>query len=231
MVMTICCIIPAYQESRAIKDVVTRSRNYCSSVVVIDDGSTDNTGQIAAESGAKVLHHPRNLGKGAALRTGFNHALEMSYEIVITLDGDLQHNPHSIPRFVQKIEEGFDVVVGSRSSTQSDEMPFLRKLSNLITTQVLRVLFKVPVTDSQSGYRAFRRKVLEVVQIRDDGFAAETEILFDARRAGFKISEVPIATNYGDEESKIRAHRDITRWLLTLAKNLRPQPRLVRQSE
>ncbi|MFX1318284.1 MAG: glycosyltransferase family 2 protein [Promethearchaeota archaeon] len=229
--MTVCCVIPAYQESRAIKEVVTLSRKYCSCVIVIDDGSTDNTAQIAEEQGAKVLRHPQNMGKGAALRTGFNYALTVGCEIIITLDGDMQHNPRSIPRFIQKIEEGFDVVVGSRSSTQSREMPFLRKLSNLITTQVLRVFFKVPVTDSQSGYRAFKRQVLGVIQVRDDGFAAETEILIDAQRAGFKISEIPIATSYGDEESKIRAQRDITRWILTLSKNFRPHPRLVRQSE
>lgn len=229
--MKVCCIIPAYQESRAIREVVTLSRKYASCVIVIDDGSTDNTGQIAEESGAKVLRHSRNRGKGAALRTGFHNALDLGCDIIITLDGDMQHNPHSIPRFVQKIEEGFDVVVGSRSSTQSEEMPFVRKLSNLITTQALRVLFKVPITDSQSGYRAFRRKVLESIQIRDEGFAAETEILIDARRAGFEISEVPIATNYGEEESKIRARRDIARWLVTLTKNLRPQPRFVRQNE
>jgi glycosyltransferase involved in cell wall biosynthesis len=229
--MKVCCIIPAYQESRAIKEVVTIAQKYCSCVIVIDDGSTDNTGQIAEKNGAKVLRHARNFGKGAALRTGFEYAFNRSCEIIITLDGDLQHNPNSIPRFIKKIEEGFDVVVGSRSSTQSEEMPILRKLSNLVTTQILRIFFKVPVTDSQSGYRAFRRQVLGGLQIRDDGFAAETEILIDAQRAGFKISEIPIATNYGDEESKIRAHRDITRWLLTLSKNLRPHPRLIRQSE
>ncbi|MFX1565937.1 MAG: glycosyltransferase family 2 protein [Promethearchaeota archaeon] len=229
--MRTCCIIPAFQESRAIKQVVDLSQRYCPNIIVIDDGSTDNTQQIAEKAGATVLRHSQNRGKGAALRTGFNHALQMGYDIIITLDGDLQHNPHSIPRFISKIHEGYDVVVGSRYATRSEEMPFARKLSNLITTQALRVFFKLPVTDSQSGYRAFRKKVLEVVHVRDDGFAAETEILIDAQRAGFAITEVPIATNYGDEESKIRASRDIARWLLTLSRNLIPQTRFVRQSE
>jgi glycosyltransferase involved in cell wall biosynthesis len=199
--------------------------------VVVDDGSTDNTNRIAEDSGAIVLRHSKNLGKGAALRTGFNYAVETACDIIITLDGDMQHNPHSIPRFIEKINKGFDVIVGSRYATKSEEMPFARKLSNLITTQALRVFFKVPVTDSQSGFRAFRKEVLEAISVRDDGFAAETEILIDAKRAGFKISEVPIATNYGEEESKIRARRDITRWLLTLGRNLLPHSRLVRQSE
>lgn len=229
--MKVCCVIPAYQESRAIKQVIHLSQKYCTNIIVVDDGSTDNTSQIAEASNAIVLRHSKNLGKGAALRTGFNHALEMGCEIIITLDGDLQHNPHSIPRFIDKLHQGFDIVVGSRYATRSEEMPFLRKLSNLITTQALRVFFKVPVTDSQSGYRAFRKQVLEVIPVRDDGFSAETEILIDAKRAGFEISEVPIATNYGEEESKIRARRDITRWLLTLSRNLLPHSRFVRQSE
>ncbi len=229
--MKVCCIIPAYQESRAIERVVRLSQKFCSCVIVVDDGSTDGTGKIARESGAIVLQHPRNLGKGAALRTGFNYAIDQPCEAIVTLDGDLQHNPHSIPRFLEKLNEGFDVVVGSRYSTQTEEMPFMRKLSNLITTQALRVFFKVPVTDSQSGYRAFKRQVLETIQVRDDGFSAETEILIDAKRAGFEISEVPIATSYGDEESKIRAHRDISRWLLTLSRNLFSHSRFFRRSE
>ena len=229
--MKICSIIPAYQESRAIKQVVTLTQKYCTCVIVVDDGSTDDTKRIAEDSGAIVLRHPHNLGKGAALRTGFTYAVETACDIIITIDGDMQHNPHSIPRFIKKINKGFDVIVGSRYATKSEEMPFMRKLSNLITTQALRVFFKVPVTDSQSGFRAFRKEVLEAISVRDDGFAAETEILIDAKRAGFKISEVPIATNYGEEESKIRAHRDIARWLVTLSRNLFPHSRFVRQSE
>jgi glycosyltransferase involved in cell wall biosynthesis len=229
--MKVCCVIPAYQESRAIDRVITIARKYCTHVVVVDDGSTDNTGKIAEANGATVLRHPTNLGKGAALRTGFNYTIKKQYDVVITLDGDLQHNPHSIPRFLDKIKQGYDIIVGSRYQTQSEDMPFARKLSNLITTTVLRVIFKVPVTDSQSGYRAFKRRVLETIPVRDNGFAAETEILIDAQRAGFLISEVPIATSYGEEESKIRAGRDISRWLATLGQYLFYRPRLLSQNE
>ncbi len=229
--MKVCCLIPAYQESRAVDQVISIAQKYCTHVVVVDDGSTDNTGKIAEANGAKVLRHPTNLGKGAALRTGFNYAIEKQYDVIITLDGDLQHNPHSIPRFLDKIKQGYDIIVGSRYQTQSEDMPFARKLSNLITTTVLRVFFKVPVTDSQSGYRAFKRRVLEKIPVRDNGFAAETEILIDAQRAGFLISEVPIATSYGEEESKIRASRDISRWLVTLGQYLFYRPRFLSQNE
>ena len=93
------------------------------------------------------------------------------------------------------------------------------------------MFFKIPVTDSQSGYRAFRKDVIARIPIRDNGFAAETEILIDAQRAGFRIGEVPIATNYGDEESKIRARQDTFRWLKTLSRNLFYRPRFLSQSE
>jgi len=229
--MKVCCIIPAYQESRAIDQVIRIAQNYCTHVVVVDDGSTDNTAKIAQDNGATVLRHPTNLGKGAALRTGFDYTVKKQYDVMITLDGDLQHNPHSIPRFLDKIKQGYDIIVGSRYQTQSEDMPFARKLSNLITTTVLRVFFKVPVTDSQSGYRAFKRRVLETIPVRDNGFAAETEILIDAQRAGFLISEVPIATSYGDEESKIRAGRDISRWLVTLSQYFFYRPRFLSQNE
>lgn len=218
--MTVCCVIPAYQESQAIAQVVTLSRKFCDCVIVVDDGSTDKTGSMAMENGAKVIRHPKNYGKGAALRTGFHTALESDCDIIVTLDGDLQHNPHSIPRFLQKISDGADIVVGSRYATLTETMPFFRKLSNMITTKALRLFFKIPVTDSQSGYRAFTRRVLEVISVRDNGFAAETEMLIDAQRAGFTITEVPIATSYGEEKSKIRAQRDIVRWLVTIARNL-----------
>lgn len=229
--MKVCCIIPAYQESRAIDQVIRIAQKYCTHVVVVDDGSTDNTGKIAQDNGATVLRHPTNLGKGAALRTGFDYTVKKQYDIMITLDGDLQHNPHSIPRFLDKIKQGYDIIVGSRYQTQSEDMPFARKLSNLITTTVLRVFFKVPVTDSQSGYRAFKRRVLETIPVRDNGFAAETEILIDAQRAGFLISEVPIATSYGDEKSKIRPGRDISRWLVTLSQYFFYRPRFLSQKE
>jgi glycosyltransferase involved in cell wall biosynthesis len=230
--MKVCCVIPAYQESRAIEQVVHKSQRYCDRVIVVDDGSTDGTGSIAAATGALVLSHPRNLGKGAALRTGLGKALNLACPVTITLDGDGQHDPRSIPRFVQAIQEkDADVVVGSRYATLAEAMPFARKLSNLMTTKALRLLYGVPVTDSQSGYRAFTKRVLRTIRVRSNGFAAETEMLIDAKRAGFKIAEVPVATSYGEEKSKIRALRDIARWVLTLIRNLLYRPRFLSQNE
>ncbi|MFX1474327.1 MAG: glycosyltransferase family 2 protein, partial [Promethearchaeota archaeon] len=140
--MKICCIIPAYQESQAIAQVVQTTRKYIDCVFVVDDGSTDGTGDIAERSGAVVLRHPRNLGKGAALRTGFQKALQADCGIIITLDGDGQHDPNLIPRFLTKIKtDKADVVVGSRYTTLAETMPLFRKLSNLMTSILLRLLF------------------------------------------------------------------------------------------
>jgi glycosyltransferase involved in cell wall biosynthesis len=179
-----------------------------------------------------VLRHARNLGKGAALRTGLRKALHLTCPVIITLDGDGQHDPRSIPRFLQVIQEtDADVVVGSRYATLAEAMPFARRLSNLLTTKALRLLYGVPVTDSQSGYRAFTKRVLRAIRVRSNGFAAETEMLIDSRRAGFKIKEVAVATSYGEEKSKIRALRDIARWVLTLIRNLFYRSRFLSQSE
>lgn len=230
--MKVCCIIPAYQESQHIAQVVSTTKQYIDCVFVIDDGSTDGTGDIASKNGGIVVRHPRNIGKGAALRTGFQKALRTGCDIIITLDGDGQHDPNLIPRFLKKIQkENADVVVGSRYATLAETMPFLRKLSNLMTSRLLRIFFRLPITDSQSGYRAFSRRILEWITVRDNGFAAETEILIDAKRAGGTFAEVPISTIYGDEESKIRAHRDIARWLSTLFRNLIHRDRFTRQKE
>ncbi len=230
--MKVCCIIPAYQESQAIAQVVSTTRQYIDCVFVIDDGSTDGTGDIALKNGAVVLRHPRNIGKGAALRTGFWKALQTGCDIIITLDGDGQHDPHLIPRFLIKIrQERADVVVGSRYTTLADSMPFFRKLSNLMTSRLLRIFFRIPVTDSQSGYRAFSKRILKWIKVRDNGFAAETEILIDAKRAGGTFAEVPISTIYGSEESKIRASRDIARWLSTLFRNFIYRERFARKIE
>jgi glycosyltransferase involved in cell wall biosynthesis len=230
--MKVCCIIPAYQESNHIEQVVRTTKQYIDCVYVIDDGSTDETGDLASKSGGIVVRHPRNVGKGAALRTGFQKALRTGCDIVITLDGDGQHDPNLIPRFLRKMQQvKADVVVGSRYTTLADTMPFLRKLSNLMTSKLLRIFFRIPITDSQSGYRAFSRRILEWITVRDNGFAAETEILIDAKRVGGTFAEVPISTIYGEEESKIRASRDIARWLVTLFRNFIYRERFTRQNE
>jgi len=217
--LKIFCVIPAFNEEKYIYDVAKMAKEFVDTVIVVDDGSTDETFSKAMDSGAIVLKHEKNLGKGAALRTGFKYALEHGADIVVTLDGDMQHNPFEIPKFLEKIrEEGVDIVVGSRFLEKVKNMPIQRRLSNFITTKILNKIFKVPMTDSQSGFRAFKTKVLEEVTFKDDRYGAETEILIEAKRKGFNIVEVPISVRYEGQRSKIRPMRETLSWIWLIIK-------------
>ncbi|MEX2702107.1 MAG: glycosyltransferase family 2 protein [Candidatus Baldrarchaeota archaeon] len=217
--MRVFCVIPAFNEEKYIYDVAKIAKEFVDVVVVVDDGSIDKTFRRAIDSGAVVLRHEENMGKGAALRTGFKYALEHGADIVVTLDGDMQHDPLEIPKFLEKIrEEDADIVVGSRFLEKVKGMPIQRRLSNFITTKVLNKVFKVPVTDSQSGFRAFKRKVLEKVTFKDNRYGAETEILIEAKRKGFNIVEVPISVKYENQKSKIRPIRETFSWIWLIIK-------------
>ncbi len=217
--MRVFCVIPAFNEEKYIYDVAKIAKEFVDVVVVVDDGSIDKTFSRAIDSGAVVLRHEENMGKGAALRTGFKYALEHGADIVVTLDGDMQHDPLEIPKFLEKIrEEDADIVVGSRFLEKVKGMPIQRRLSNFITTKVLNKVFKVPVTDSQSGFRAFKRKVLEKVTFKDNRYGAETEILIEAKRKGFNIVEVPISVKYENQKSKIRPIRETFSWIWLIIK-------------
>ncbi|MHA1754624.1 MAG: glycosyltransferase family 2 protein [Candidatus Odinarchaeia archaeon] len=212
----IFAVIPAYNEEKLIKDVIKETKKYTDKIIVVDDGSIDNTASVAKEEGVILVRHPFNMGKGAALKTGFKKAIELGADIIVTLDGDLQHDPREINRLVYYLKNSnADIVVGSRFLTRKNIslMPGQRILSNMITSAILKFFFRVPVTDSQSGFRVFKASALRVLDAKDKKFAAETEILIDAKQKGFIIKEVPISIRYGHEKSKINPLKDTFRWL------------------
>ncbi|MHA1594977.1 MAG: glycosyltransferase family 2 protein [Candidatus Baldrarchaeia archaeon] len=214
--MKVACVIPAYNEEPNIGHVVKGAKKYCDLVIVVDDGSTDRTSLEAKREGAIVIRHQRNLGKGAALRTGFKSAIEHGADVIVVIDGDGQHDPNEIPKLVQALlNRDADIVIGSRFlKRQLSGMPPQRILSNFLTTTILKLLFGIKITDSQCGFRAFKRTALEkLIDFEDNKYAAETEILINAKRYGFKIIEVGISVKYGEEESKIRPIRDTVRWI------------------
>ena len=197
--MRICVIIPAYNEAENIGAVVAGARRFIEDVAVVDDGSTDDTAARARQAGAILLEHKVNQGKGEALKTGFDYALEKNYDAVITLDADGQHDPDEIPQFIKVAEEA-DVVVGTRARQRAG-MPLIRRATNTISSWILSGLAGQRLTDTQSGYRLIKARVLRTAKTKTTGFEAESEILLEAIERGFYVVEIPIRTIYGGGKS------------------------------
>ncbi len=216
-------VIPAYNGGEPLLGVVRETAALLSPerVLVVDDGSTDGAPARVAEAGFRVVVHPVNRGKGAALRTGFETAVADGASGVLTLDADGQHDPAWIPRFLDAAG-GVDMVVGSRMQETGD-MPRLRVAVNHFTSWVVSALAGARITDSQSGFRWISRAVLEAVPLESERFDAESEILIKAGRLGFRIQEVAMPAVYGEEVSKVHPFRDTLRFFRLVGRSLRWQ--------
>lgn len=219
--MKICVVIPAHNESKAIAGLVKEIKGQGLDVLVVDDGSSDNTDQIATLAGAVVLRSEVNEGKGVCLRKGFKYALANDFDAVITMDGDGQHLPQELPQFVRlaNTSKG-DVFVGNRMYKTKD-MPFVRIATNRFMSWMISRLSGQKIPDSQCGFRLIRRRVLEIVELKTAKFEIETEILIKAARSGFKIEPVLIKTVYGGEKSRINPLVDTLRFIRFLTQGLR----------
>ncbi len=205
-------VIPAFRESAEIAAVVAGVRAHGIRVIVVDDGSPDDTSEAARRAGADVVRHPRNCGKGAALRTGFARAREAGCAWILTLDADGQHDPADIPAFVTAAaQDDCDALVGNRMRDLGD-MPLLRRWTNRAMSRWISRAAGQTIPDSQCGFRAYRAAVLDNVSCRTDHFEMETEILIRLARRGCRIVSVPIRTIYRAEQSKIRPVRDTLRF-------------------
>ncbi|MBI2124898.1 glycosyltransferase family 2 protein [Candidatus Pacearchaeota archaeon] len=206
----VCSLICAYNEERTIESIV-RGANAYADVAVVDDGSRDKTAAIAEEAGAFVLRHETNMGKGAALRTGFRYFLQHDYNAIITLDADGQHLPDEIPMFAEKLSQGYEVAVGKRDFRIAS-VPFTRKMGNLLDSYILSKLTGRNIYDAQSGYRMFKRHVIEryyaKTEFCENGFVYEPELLVKIAMDNLKIGWVDITTAYSEElESKMKPFR------------------------
>ena len=192
----VVAIIPAYNEEKALADVIGKTLENVDEVIVVDDGSSDKTSEVAIGAGARVIKHSVNLGKGEALQSGFKAIGNDS--IIITIDGDGQHNPSEIPDLVRPIiEDGADLVNGSRYMNGPEEnTPAYRRVGQKVLDIATNISAGTKVTDSQSGFRAFSPKSKNVFRFKDTGFGIESEMLVDAAEAGLKIVEVPITVRY-----------------------------------
>ena len=208
---SILALIPAHQEGPRIAAVVGAARAHLS-VVVVDDGSTDDTAVVAEAAGATVLRQRPNAGKGAALRAGFRHALEHGAAAVVTLDADGQHDPAEIPLFLDRYEEVRpELVIGRRDF---GSMPAVRRLSNTIGGWVFSAAVGRRVADNQSGYRLIGRRLMTALLDSDEhGFEFEVEMIARCIALGLPMAEVPIRTIYAGEPSHIRPWAHFTSFL------------------
>jgi glycosyltransferase involved in cell wall biosynthesis len=213
---SVLAIIPAYCEGRFIGEVIERVLEHAHAVLVIDDGSGDETAAAAEAAGATVIRHLTNLGKGAALKTGLKYAAKENTPFFLFLDGDGQHDPADIPGFYQVMNSSqADLVVGNRMNDLR-RMPLVRRWTNKFMSWQIGFVCKVPLRDSQCGFRLVRREVLPILMAPSNRFEYETESLILAARHGFKIRFAPIQTIYADQQSKIRPLRDTMRYLRLL---------------
>lgn len=208
--------IPCFNEQNFIGDVVTRARKYVDKVIVIDDGSTDDTGRVARAAGAEVIRHEARKGAGAATKSGFEAARRSNADIVVTLDGDGQHNPDDIPKLLAPIlNSEADLVIGSRflpptqgtlraqQTPQTTNVPHYRKFGINVITWLCNLGSKVKVSDSQSCFRAHSRRLIDAINITENGFGFSVEVLIKARKKGFVIKEVPISCLYHSQGSTL----------------------------
>jgi glycosyltransferase involved in cell wall biosynthesis len=207
----ILAVIPAFCEAPRIALVVEATARYLP-VLVVDDGSTDRTADVARAAGATVLVQRPNQGKGAALRAGFRRALDEGHAAVITLDADGQHDPDEIPDFLEAWDtRRAELIVGKRTFR---EMPPVRRLANELGTATFSWAVGRSIPDNQSGYRLIARPLMErLLDSRESGFEFEVEMITTAIRAGYAIDWVPISTIYRGEPSHIRPWHHVTSFL------------------
>jgi len=197
--------IPVYNEQETIGEVVYKSSKHVNAVIVCDDGSSDSTSKVAKKFGAIVIKHKKNIGYGAAIRSLLIAALRLGADIIITLDGDGQHEPSEIPRLTKKLTiENADIVIGSRFSHNNDyHVPRYRKIGIKFITRLVNLGLSstIKITDAQSGFRAYSKRVLKSMVLTDVGMGASTEILFNANKNNMKIVEVPVKVKYDHNSS------------------------------
>lgn len=208
--MAVCVLIPAYNAALTLGNVLSETILQGFPVVVVDDGSSDATSQIAAEYGVALLSHPENRGKGSALMTGFRWACKNGFEGVVTLDADGQHAPDSIGLIVAKAIDGqFGILIASRYS-QFVEMSGLRKIWNRFGVWCMRKRTGFEISDSQSGFRFYSSSLLSSVSLQKRGYDLEMEILIKAWKSGFTIGSIPVPARIADgrQTSHYRPVRD-----------------------
>ena len=207
-----CAVIPCFNEARTIAPLVGAVSRYLPSVMVVDDGSTDDSSNLAGAAGAKVVTHGKNLGKGVALRTGLSLALKQGFEWALTLDGDGQHNPKDLPALLQCAEQtGASLVVGNRMDN-ARAIPWLRRQVNRWMSRKLSRLAGIHLPDTQCGLRLIHLETWAALPLKTERFEVESETLMTFLAAGRRVEFVPIHVIPGNRKSHIHPVTDTLRW-------------------
>jgi glycosyltransferase involved in cell wall biosynthesis len=213
-------IIPVYNEQDVVADVIQELKKAgYHNLLVVDDGSRDNSRDAAEAAGAVAIRHAINRGKGAAVKTGVEACKVLDAEAVVTMDGDGQHNPADIRNLLLFLERGYDVVLGVRSFG-SKEIPLYKTWANYVGNLITWIAYGLWVRDSQSGFRAYSRRAIDLIETRTDRYEYDSEVIRELKRHRLRFIEVPIKVRYTDYSQK-KAHRqNLTNGIKTVIKML-----------
>lgn len=191
----IIAVIPAYNEEKYIQKVIEETKKYVDDVIVVDDASKDKTNQLARQAGAIVLRHEVNLAKGGALKTGCDAAIQLGADVIVTLDGDGQHDPNEIPKLIKGLEE-HELIIGARKFNEN--MPMQSKIGNITLSKFSKMLFHTNISDTQTGFRAFKSSAYSKILWESTGYEVETEMIKNINKNKVDFSEVEVKTIYND---------------------------------
>ena len=204
--LKIIVAMPAYNEEKYIGSVVLQARQFASETIVVDDDSTDRTSKVAELAGASVILHQERKGKGTAIQSILTEARKIAPDVLVILDADSQHDPDEIPSLIEGISEGFDLVIGSRK-TQEGNIPRYRRVGQNVLSYLTHILSRKKIADTESGFRAFSRKAIFEMELKETGFAVEAEMISEAAARNLKVKEVPISVIYTQNGSTMNPIR------------------------